>query len=298
MTSWTNDDLLKLDLKYANEGVHLHQRPFRAAMELLGSAFVMGVGGNPEVKRITDAYESTFPWANASWPGAGIGLTVSMDRVRKVTLPVILGTCLVETWQDLGFKSADEWWKWCREDYDIGSQSSFALADMIDFSYGLDEIEQGKTEALTLWRMAQSNLGDLANTLPTTSSVDTITQPICMVAELSLKGPLVWNGIDAKSLKGKDGHNLKLLAQRVATALPHRDDPLVEEVVTRLPPYIESRYKPTGLKRLAIVQLAIGVQFIAASTLRRVTNRDFAADMQSGGWPATPRSFFPIASKA
>lgn len=57
MTAWTLDDLRRLDLKYAEEGIHVHQRPFRAAMELLGSNFVMGVGGNPEVKRIMDTYK-------------------------------------------------------------------------------------------------------------------------------------------------------------------------------------------------------------------------------------------------
>ncbi|WP_421566328.1 hypothetical protein [Ochrobactrum sp. EDr1-4] len=160
MTAWTEDDLQKLDVKYANEGVHLHQRPFRAAMELLGSAFALGVGGNPEVQKITAAYEAIFPETNASWPGAGIGLAASVDRVRKVTLPVVFGTCAIETWQATGFKSAEEWWDWCRKDHDIGSQSSFALADLHDFAYGLNEVQQGCTEALTLWRcQSERNIG-------------------------------------------------------------------------------------------------------------------------------------------
>ena len=37
MTAWTLEDLRRLDLKYAEEDIHVHQRPFRAAMELLGS---------------------------------------------------------------------------------------------------------------------------------------------------------------------------------------------------------------------------------------------------------------------
>lgn len=297
MTAWTKDDLQKLDMKYANEGVHLHQRPFRAAMELLGNAFVLGVGGNPEVKQITDAYESMFPETNASWPGAGIGLAVSVDHVRKITLPVVFGTCAIEVWQATGFDSAEEWWDWCRKDHDIGSQSSFALADSYDFAYGLNEAEQGNAEASTLWRMARSNLEDAANTLPTTFSVDSVIQPICMVAELSLKGALVGDGVDPKSFRGKDGHNLKLLAERVASARPHRDDTLLAQVVTMLPPYVDSRYKPAGLTRLAVVRMAIGVQFIAASTLRRITSVDFAAEMESGGWPAPRRPFFPVAGK-
>ena len=91
MTAWTLDDLRRLDLKYAEEGVHVHQRPFRAAMELLGSNFVMGVGGNPEVKRIMDTYAAMVPEVSTSWPGAGIGFAASVDQVRKLTFPIVFG---------------------------------------------------------------------------------------------------------------------------------------------------------------------------------------------------------------
>ena len=36
MPIWTLEDLQQLDMKYAEEGIHVHQRPLRAAMELLG----------------------------------------------------------------------------------------------------------------------------------------------------------------------------------------------------------------------------------------------------------------------
>lgn len=297
MTTWTKDDLQKLDVKYAKAGVHLHQRPFRAAMELLGPGFVLGMGGNPEVTRIMDVYAEMVPEVNASWPGAGVGLAASVDRVRKVVLPVVFGSCSIQPWQAMGFASAEEWWDWCRKDHDIGSQSSFAWADLNDFIYGLNEVGQCNPEAMILWRMARSNLEDAANTLPTTFSVDSVIQPICMVAELAMKGALVWDGVDPKSFKGKNGHDLKRLAERIASARPHRDDSLVAEVVATLPPYVDSRYKPAGLTRLAVVRLAIGVQFIAASALRRITSVDLAAQMESGGWPAPRRPFFPNASE-
>ena len=43
MIAWTVDDLRRLDVKFAEDGVHVHQRPFRAAVELLGSSFVVWV---------------------------------------------------------------------------------------------------------------------------------------------------------------------------------------------------------------------------------------------------------------
>jgi hypothetical protein len=87
-----------------------------------------------------------------------------------------------------------------------------------------------------------------------------------MVAELSMKAALVWGGVDPDSFrKGKDGHDLALLARRMAAAWPHRDDGRLQAVVAKLPPYVASRYKPAGLKRLQVVRLALGVQFIAKS---------------------------------
>ncbi|TCV85862.1 hypothetical protein [Sulfurirhabdus autotrophica] len=186
MASWTKDDLHKLDVKYAQEGVHLHQRPFRAATELLGAAFALGVGRNPEVKKIMDAYAELVPEVNTTWPGAGVGLAVSVDRVRKLTLAVIFGGQSIEPWQATGFNSIEEWWAWCRQRHDIASEASFAFADLYDFTYGLNEVDDRCVNAATLWRMAKSNLEDVANILPSTFSVDSVIQPICMVAELAM----------------------------------------------------------------------------------------------------------------
>lgn len=86
--------------------------------------------------------------------------------------------------------------------------------------------------------------------------------------------------------KGKDGHNLLSLSRRMADARPHRDDQRVQAVVGALPPYVESRYKPAGLKRLQVVKLALGVQFIAASSLRRIASADLALQMETDSdWP-------------
>lgn len=250
MAAWTLDDLRRLDLKYAEDGIHVHQRPFRAAMELLGSAFVMGVGGNPEVKRIMDAYAAMVPEVDASWSGAAVGFAASVDRVRKLTFPVVFGQVSLQPWQMAGFSSAEEWWNWCRQDRTIAGEVAFAVADLHDLTRGLNEVEQGNPAAITLWRMARSNLEDVANTLPTTFSHNSVIQPICMVAELSMKAALVWDGVEPDSFrKGKDGHNLSSLARRMSDARPHRDDPSVQVVVGGLPPYVESRYKPAGLKR-------------------------------------------------
>lgn len=293
MADWSMNDLRRLDVEFAKNGVPMHQRPFRAAVELLGMAFVIGTGGNPEVSAIEEAYAELVPEVRTNWPGAGIGIAVSVDRVRKLTLAVVFGTRLVEPWQVDGFSSAKEWWSWCREQGSIASEAAFAFADLHDFAHGLHAIEERYREARIKWRMAQSNLEDVANALPLAFRVDSIIQPICLVVELSLKGALIRDGAAPDSFRGKEGHNLADLAKRMVEARPHRDDTLVASVISKLPPYVESRYSPAGLTRLEVVRLALGVQFVAASTLRRITGIDLAAQMETGtAWLVPRRPFF------
>lgn len=214
--------------------------------------------------------------------GAGIGLAASVDQVRKLTFPVVFGQVSLQPWQIASFSSVEEWWNWCRQDRSIAAEVTLAVADFHDFTNGLNEVEQEKPAATTLWRMARSNLEDVANTLPTTFSHDSVIQPICMVAELSMKAALVRDGVDPDSFrKGKDGHNLSLLARRMADTRAHRDDQRVQTIVNALPPYVESRYTPAGLKRLQVVKLALGVQFVAASSVRRMANADLALQMEA-----------------
>lgn len=274
----------------------MHQRPFRAAVELLGPGFRIGVGANPEVKKITDAYRAMLPEAQDSWPGMGIGLAVSMDRVRKMVLPVVFGSHNgpLDIAGPLAFDSPEDWWHWCREDRAIAAESYFAFADLFDFAYGVDDVRDREPQAQTLWRMAGSNLSDAANALPAAFGVDSLLQPICMVAELSLKAALVFNGADPNEFKGPKGHDVPGLADRLSAEAPHREDIKVAEIIRQLPPYVKSRYAPAGLTRLRVARLALAVQFVAAATVRRFSRqRDLASQMETGGWPAPRPPFFP-----
>ena len=86
MKSWTDHDILRLDTQYAKADIALPSRPLRAAMNLLSSNFVLGVSGNPQVNAITEAYRRLVPEVDTTWPGLGIGIAASVDRVRKITV--------------------------------------------------------------------------------------------------------------------------------------------------------------------------------------------------------------------
>jgi hypothetical protein len=291
MAAWTLKTLRELDLRYAEAGIHPHQRPFRAATEILGNAFSVGVAGNPEVKQIIDAYTEMLPEVRANWPGMGVGIAAVVDQVKRVTVPVVFGYMSVEVWKGLGFASCQEWWSWCREDRDYAAGTCFSFADLHDLTYGLDDMRGGTVSGWELWKMAMSNISDFANTLPGTFSVDSIIQPICLTVELSLKAALVQNGADPLSFRrrGAEGHDLQRLAGRFSSERPHRDDAEVNRIAAAMPHYVESRYTPAGLTRLQVIRLALGAQFIAASSVRRFSSRDLAAQMEQGGWPA-PRA--------
>lgn len=291
MSSWTLNDLRRLDRQYAKKGIPFHQRPLMAAVEILGPRFVMGFGDNPEVERITNAYANMIPEVHTNWPGAGIGFIASVDQVRKLTLPIVFGEVSLQFWKVASFTSPKEWWNWCRQDRAIAGDVALSVADIHDFTYGLNEIRHEIPEATNLWHMAQSNIEDVANTLPNLFNYDAIIQPICMIAELSMKAFLVYNGADPDSFRGRGGHNLSSLARQIAEKLPHRDDLRVQAIIDALPPYVESRYKPAGLMRIQVVELAVGVQFIAASSLRRLTRSDLALAMESAPWPGRRQPF-------
>ncbi len=285
MAPWTVQTLYDLDARYAEEGVHPHQRAFRAAIDILGGSFLVGAGGNPEVQRIIGAYEEMLPEARSNWPGMGTGIAAVVDQVRRLTAPVVYGTANLGVWEGLGFNDDREWRTWCREDARLMSGTCFAFADLLDLTYGLDELKGDATRGSELWRMAASNVSDFSNTLPGTFGVDSVVQPICLAVELSLKAALVANGEDPDSFRrrGGEGHDLVRLAKRVAQESPHRDDPLVAEVAAALPGYVDSRYAPVRQTRLKVVRYALGAQFVAASTVRRHSARDIAAIMEVDG---------------
>lgn len=280
MAIWTDEDLYRLDAKLAKKGVAQHARSFHAAMEILGPEFSIGVGGNRQVDQIQADYDRLFPDANKTWPGMGIGLAAAVDHVRKITAPVVFGTCQVVVSKGLGFNTHEEFSKWCRNDPEIALGAALAFADVFDLAYGRNEIANTSPEAVETWTLALSQLETTANGLIGGFDLSALTQSICMTVELSLKAALMHLGVDAQTLKGLSHKNADS-ARMLACLKPHRDDPLIEALVGRLPSYVGSRYNRADLTRLEMVDLALASQFIASSTLRRLTSRDFAKIIES-----------------
>lgn len=293
MANFTDEDIFRLDKKYAQEGVRFHARPFHAALEILGSRFSEGPGSNPEVEEINRAYARLIPSVETTWPGTGVGLAASIDEVRKVTLGVTFGTVALTIDQGLEFDSSAKWFKWCRNDHNIAARSAYAFADIHDLIMGIDHAQHAAIPAArSLWTQAASNLEDVANSLSSSYISSSIIQSICLVAELAMKGTLYHSGMTEKAIKDLN-HRHKDIAEKLIAAYPHPDDELLVKAAHRLPNYVATRYTDSGLTRLDLVGLALDVQFIAASSLRRVSDAGMAAEMEKGGdFPGTRRSVF------
>ena len=250
---------------------------------------------NPEIDELVEAYERLFPNSSSSWPGMGVGIAAIGDRARRITVPVIFGSVRIELDTVLGFSNHAEFEQWALHDRTNAARAYFAASDILDLSYGTDDLRGQFPDADRLWRVAGSNLEDVVNTLVNGFSLASVIQPISLLVELSLKAGLVTAGIDAVTLRSKPyGHNLVALASKLAELKGHRDDAAIMDLVRVLPDYVGSRYADLGLTRLRLVDLALGAQFVAASVARRFSSRDMASLLESDSWPGPRANYYTL----
>ncbi len=278
----------ELDKKYAEEGISFHARPFRAVMEIIGPSFSIGarVPHDPRIDWIERLYQELIPEVATTWPGEGTGIAASVDQVKKVIVPVVFGEGVITSEDALGFKSKEEWWRWCRADGAIAAESQYAFVDLMDFFFGMGSVDaKAHPAAYKLWQQAASNLEVIADSLVNCYRTNSILQPICMLAELSMKGALLKLGLTSEDLRLKFGHKLVELARELSRLAPHHEDALFIDACASFPDYIKSRYDESALNRLQIVRLALKAQFVAASSLRRVSGIDETLAIYASEWP-------------
>lgn len=293
MTSFTDSDIFRLDEQFALKGIPFHARPFHAVQEILGCQSLLVSLDNHLAREIQAAYARLIPEVDFTWPGMGTGLAASIDRVRKVTIGVSYGTVRLSTDKALGFADHQDWVLWCRHNQNIVDRSEFAFADMYDLVYGIDDALE-ESNAKTFWGLATEQLKLVSESLSQSGATGgAVLQPICLTAELGLKGTLLHLGVSEKDLRNPQifGHNLINLAQRMVRDCPHRDDDLLLNVLKKFPDYVGDRYRETQLTRLEVIDLALGAQFVAASAVRRVSSADVAWQVETQG-PGARRNFF------
>ncbi|MCD9031177.1 hypothetical protein LDO32_05460 [Luteimonas sp. Y-2-2-4F] len=288
MIKFTDNDIFRLDERFAQEDIPFHARPLRAAIELLGEQFSIGVGGNPQVREIEQAYERLIPEVKFTWPGMGTGLAASVDRVKKVTIGIAFGTVNLTVSKGLGFSNHQEWVTWCRGDRKITERSAFAFADMYDLVYGISQVAAQHKNTSTFWGLAAKQLKLVAESLSQSGSIGSaVLQPICLTAELAIKGTLLHLGVPERDLKNPKlfSHDLNKLGEKMSKDSSHRDDLLLLHALGKFPHYVDERYRETQRTRLEIISLALDAQFIAASAVRRISGVDMESQMEAAIGP-------------
>lgn len=277
MNKITEDDIYKIDEKLALQGVPFHARPFHAARLILGDDFFIPTQQNPRYKEIINIYSELIPEVNFTWPGMGTGIISSIDRIKKVTISISFGTPHISVHEGLGFSRESEWFKWCREDHKIIAKSIFAFSDMYDLVYGINDLSSVENNSLSLWGLATEHLQLVAESIYMSGSINSsVIQSICLIAELSIKGTLLYLNVPEKDLRNPKlySHNLNNLANKMCSEKTYKDDQLLLNLISKFPNFVQERYQKTTLTRLEIISLALNAQFIAASAVRRISNRD------------------------
>ncbi|MFD1261542.1 HEPN domain-containing protein [Entomomonas asaccharolytica] len=268
-----------LDKKYAKEDIPFYRRPYCAVQDILGVRAI--TPETDEAKLIKEAYKKLIPEVSTNWSGYGVGIIASMDQVRKFILPIVFGQVNISIYKGIGFTDEHTWWIWCRFNKETAENSKQSFINIYDFAYGVNALSDKQNEAHTFWEQATSNLEVIADSLVNTYRTNSILQPICMAAELAMKGTLSYLGLSKDELKHKYGHSHKKLAKAMIKKKPHSDDKKLLAIINRLPDYIETRYDDSNMSRLEIVNLALDIQFIVASALRRISGIEIEKGMVS-----------------
>ncbi|MGZ8163469.1 MAG: hypothetical protein ACXWTT_11455 [Methylobacter sp.] len=171
--------------------------------------------------------------------------------------------------------------------------------DLMDFVYGLDDLEKEKQlpdKTVEWWYMAKQQLEAAAATLLGSFNKYAVIQNCCISTELLLKGALMAKGDTEEILKDrkKFGHNLERLVIKTAQHLPSLDKETMLFAVNQFPDYIESRYKAKDFSRIKLGCFLMNAQFIGGEITHQFSNRNFRANMTASpndDWNLTHRAF-------
>lgn len=161
----------------------------------------------------------------------------------------------------------------------------YAVCDLWDFGYGVDDVITLRTPSEELLMNARSSLAATPRILSGEVDIDTAVQTTCLTAELAMKAALKHLGATDKELKDLS-HHLPKLAGALIAKKPTSFDAKLVTAASKFPDYVDTRYSSHGLMRIQLMELAMRAQFVAAEAVRRISDRNMAGDMEAR--PDTP----------
>lgn len=279
----TLNDIKRYDETFRSEGVDLPSRPMGAGFKWLEENKIEFFDF-PELdalmEKALELFQTLYPGRDFNEYGIFHGGVSFRGEVYKASVKVVYGMSVqIEPLKSIEISEA-ELQMIEREFPEDFWEGFYSVADLWDFAYGIDDLRNQNQDADDSWQQARSQLASTYRTLDASHDLDSAIQSICMTAELSLKGVLYLKGVSKKKIR-EMSHDLGALTIAVNACTVSTNPGRLELAVNRFPPYVKSRYKPSGLTKPQLLKLAMQSQFVAGECLRRISLRDLAFQIEA-----------------
>ena len=289
--------VLEVDDELIQEGVEPFQRPFHACRIIAERLSVTLPHDDPLFKAVAQIYSELYRSTDLFMPPMHVGAFMFRDIFFPVRIPISSGSPAINP-VDFITDVPEIQKRWLFTNQQTGLTFFDQVIDLMDFVYGLDDLEKTKTlpeETIERWYLAKQQLEAAAATVLGSFNKYAVIQNCCLGTELLLKGALIAKGIDEKILRYKPyGHNFENLINKTFELIPSINQEMLVYTVRQLPHYIESRYKAKEQTRLDLGRFLMNTQFISGEILRQFSKRDFRSDFSTtpdDNWDFTHRTF-------
>ncbi|WP_216332560.1 hypothetical protein [Rhizobium sp. X9] len=280
MTTIPPEFVVEQDRELIRQDLKLHQRPFHVALawmkhqKIVGQIFDESIWGP-----LMAIYRQLYPSGDFSMPALFEGGVAMRDRMYKVRVNVGFGEFAINPVECIEIPR-QELELLFRLEPEQAWRAFHSVGDLIDFAYGVDDLQHGNAEGYELLSNARSSIAATARTLQGDLDLDAAVQSACLSAELAMKGALSVIGWEEPRYR-RLSHRLPDAAEALITERPRASDDLLRVACARFPDYVGTRYRSHGMTRHQLMMLAMRAQFVAADAVRRVTQRDLGAQLEA-----------------
>jgi hypothetical protein len=221
-----------------------------------------------------------------------LGTFMYRDTFARVSVPVAFGTVRIDPLQHIALPplhlrrlATDPTWRVYYYDQ---------FTDLFDFGWGLSELGHDRPandQAKTFFGLAHFQIQAAAAIVSGAYDFRGAVQSALLGTELSLKAGLAAHGVSTTELKSRElGHNLVVLAERLARFEARWDPVRVLGVLADFPAYVPNRYAAEQPSRTELGAILMGAQYVAAEVMRLFSSRDF----RSCSTPPLERRYPPL----
>lgn len=294
--------VIEVDDELIKDGVEPFKRPPIAYIKISqglqpGSGTILQ--NDPLFNAVNQIYNKLYRPQDLYMPPMHMGAFMFRDVFFSLRIPLIFGSPAINP-VDFLVDISEIQKQWLFSDKQSGLTFFDQVIDVMDFVYGLDDLENlGKLPDKTVewWYLAKQQLEAAAATILGSFNKYAVIQNCCISAELLLKGALMAKGVDEKTLASKKqgyGHNLENLVNKTPQQLSNLDQGTMLFAVKQFPDYVASRYEAKEFSRWELGIFLMNTQFISGEIMRQFSERNFRKDFTAkpdDTWSLTHRTF-------